>query len=147
MKMNQLILLLLLLSFISCAEKDKLMAKFVKCVNDQVGKKYLEDLNSRGPLVFSNAGLIWYCRDVAGFEKATTIYVSWKNVKKPKVGAYVYGITKDTGVSVSTDLLGVVVSTYPTKVVAGDPEKGILTKHELQFKKDYLRVEYIYVDF
>ena len=146
MKINQLILFLLL-TFISCDSKDKLMANFVKCAINQIGKTYLEELNSRGPSVFSNSGLIWYCRDVAGFPKASTIYVSWKNVKVPKVGAYALGITRDTGVSVSGDDLGIIVSLNPTLVVVGDPEKGILTKQLLQFKKQYLRVEYIYVDF
>ena len=32
-------------------------------------------------------------------------------------------------------------------VVAGDPEQGILTEHLLEFKRDYLWVEYQYVDF
>ena len=123
------------------------MSNFVKCVNDQVGKKYLEELNSKGPSVFSNAGLIWYCRDIAGFKKASTIYISWRDIKRPRVGAYVYGITKENGASVSGPLLGVVVSINPTYVVAGDPEKGILTKHILQLKTEYIRVEYQYVDF
>ena len=138
------IIVILLLSLVCGQSKEILMKFFVKCVKDQIGKTYLEELNSKGPDVFSNAGLIWYCRDVAGFPKATTIYVSWKDVKVPKVGAYVYGITKYTGSSVSSDLLGVIVSTNPTMVVAGDPEKGILTKHLLEFTKEYLWVEYQY---
>ena len=146
MLIKQLIMLLLLL-FIFCDSKEEMMEKFVQCANDQIGKTYLEELNSKGPEVFSNAGLIWYCRDVAGLNKASTIYVSWKDVKQPKVGAYVYGIKKYNGASVSTDLLGIIVSLNPTMVVAGDPEKGILTEHLLEFKKDYLWVEYQYVDF
>ena len=146
MLIKQLIMLLLL-SFIFCDTKEEMMEKFVQCANDQIGKTYLEELNSKGPEVFSNAGLIWYCRDVAGLNKASTIYVSWKDVKQPKVGAYVYGIKKYNGASVSTDLLGIIVSLNPTMVVAGDPEKGILTEHLLEFKKDYLWVEYQYVDF
>ena len=140
------LIMLLLLSLVFCYSKEEMMEKFVKCANDQIGKTYLEQLNSKGPEVFSNAGLIWYCRDVAGLPKASTIYVSWKDVKQPKVGAYVYGITKYTGTSVSGDLLGVIVSVNPTMVVAGDLEKEILTKHLLEFKKDYLWVEYQYVD-
>ena len=140
------IIVILLLSLVFCQSKEVLMKFFVKCVKDQIGKTYLEELNAKGPDVFSNAGLIWYCRDIAGFPKTTTIYVSWKDVKEPKVGAYVYGITKFTGSSVSADLLGVIVSTNPTMVVAGDPEKGILTKHLLEFTKEYLWVEYQYVD-
>ena len=144
--MNQLIIMFLLLSTIFCDSKEEMMEKFVQCANDQIGKTYLEELNSNGPEVFSNRGLVWYCRDVAGLPKASTIYVSWKDVKQPKVGAYVYGITKYNGASVSADLLGIIVSINPTMVVAGDPEKGIVTKHLLEFKKDYLWVEYQYVD-
>ena len=144
--MMKQIITILIFSLIFCQSKEEMMENFVQCVNDQIGKTYLEQLNSKGPEVFSNAGLIWYCRDVAGLPKASTIYVSWKNVKQPKVGAYVYGITKYTGTSVSSDLLGVIVSVNPTMVVAGDLEKEILTKHLLEFKKDYLWVEYQYVD-
>ena len=144
--MMKQIITILIFSLIFCQSKEEMMENFVQCVNDQIGKTYLEQLNSKGPEVFSNAGLIWYCRDVAGLPKASTIYVSWKDVKQPKVGAYVYGITKYTGTSVSGDLLGVIVSVNPTMVVAGDLEKEILTKHLLEFKKDYLWVEYQYVD-
>ncbi len=144
--MMKQIITILIFSLIFCQSKEEMMENFVQCVNDQIGKTYLEQLNSKGPEVFSNAGLIWYCRDVAGLPKASTIYVSWKDVKQPKVGAYVYGITKYTGTSVSSDLLGVIVSVNPTMVVAGDLEKEILTKHLLEFKKDYLWVEYQYVD-
>ena len=140
------LIMLLLLSLVFCYSKEEMMEKFVQCANVQIGKTYLEELNSRGPEIFSNAGLIWYCRDVAGLPKASTIYVSWKDVKQPKVGAYVYGVTKYTGTSVSADLLGIIVSVSPTMVVAGDPEKGVLTEHLLEFKKDYLWVEYQYVD-
>ena len=145
MKMVYLIIIILIF-LISCQSKDQMMAEFVTCVNNQVGKTYLEQLNAKGPDEFSNAGLIWYCRDVAGFPKISTIYVSWKNVKVPKVGAYVYGIIKENGPSVTTDLLGVIVSINPTMVVAGDQEKNILTKHLLELKKNYIRVEYLYVD-
>ena len=144
--MMKQIITILIFSLIFGQSKEVVMENFVQCVNDQIGKTYLEQLNSKGPEVFSNAGLIWYCRDVAGLPKASTIYVSWKDVKQPKVGAYVYGITKYTGTSVSGDLLGVIVSVNPTMVVAGDLEKEILTKHLLEFKKDYLWVEYQYVD-
>ena len=146
MKVNILILLFIL-SFISCKDKDEMMADYVQCAKNQVGKTYLEELNSKGPNVFSNAGLIWYCRAQAGLSTSSTIYVSWKDVKQPKVGANVYGITKFNGASVSDDLLGVIVSVNPTMVVAGDPEKGILTEQLLEFQKEYLWVEYQYVDF
>ena len=140
------LIILLLLTFIFCKTKDEMMSDFVKCANDQVGKEYLEAPSSRGPLIFSNSGLIWYCRDVAGLPKASTIYVSWKKVPNPKIGAYVYGILKDTGVSVSSETLGIIVSLNPTMVVAGDPDKGVLTRHILDPKKNYLRIEYQYVD-
>ena len=140
------LIILLLLTFIFCKTKDEMMSDFVKCANDQVGKEYLEALSSRGPLIFSNSGLIWYCRDVAGLPKASTIYVSWKKVPNPKIRAYVYGILKDTGVSVSSETLGIIVSLNPTTVVAGDPDKGVLTRHILDPKKNYLRIEYQYVD-
>ena len=141
------LIVIVLLSLFYCDSKDLLMAKFVQCAKDQVGKIYLEALSSRGPDVFSNSGLIWYCRDVAGLPKASTIYVSWADVKQPKVGAYVYGITRYTGASVSADSLGIIVSLNPTMVVVGDPDQGILVKKKLEFKKDYLWVEYQYVDF
>ena len=140
------LILLILLSLTYCKTKDEMMEDFVKCAKDQVGKTYLEELNSRGPSVFSNSGLIWYCRDVAEMPKASTIYVSWKKVPNPKIGAYVYGILKDNGASVSGDQLGIIVSLNPTMVVAGDPEKGVLTEHVLEPRKEYLRIEYLYVD-
>ena len=146
MKVNNLILLFLV-SLISCKTKDEMMADYVQCAKNLVGKTYLEELNSKGPKEFSNRGLVWYCRAQAGLSTSSTIYVSWKDVKQPKVGANVYAITKFNGASVSADLLGVIVSVNPTMVVAGDPEKGILTKHLLEFQKEYLWVEYQYVDF
>ena len=141
------LLLLILLSLIYCKTNDEMMEDFVKCAKDQIGKKYLEEYKSRGPSVFSNSGLIWYCRDVAEMPKATTIYVSHRRIPNPKIGAYVYGILKDNGASVSGEHLGIIVSLNPTMVVAGDPEKGILTKHILQPQKNYLRIEYLYVDY
>ena len=144
MKIYHLILLLLI-SYTLCS-KEKMMSEFVKCANAQVGKEYTEEDN-RGPNKFSNSGLVWYCRGVAGLSTSGTIYVSWKNVKKPKVGAYVYGITKYNGPSVSTESLGIIVSINPTIVVAGDKEKGVLRRQPLVFKKQYLDIEYHYVDF
>ena len=140
-------LLLILLSLIFCKTKEQMMKDYVKCANEQVGKTYLEELNSRGPSVFSNSGLIWYCRAEAGLSTSGTIYVSWKDVKKPVVAANVYGIKTFNGASVSADDLGVIVSVNPTMVVVGDPEKGILTKKLLEFKREYLWVEYQYIDF
>ena len=88
------ILLLIFLSLAYSKTNDEMMEDFVKCAKDQVGKKYLDELNSMGPSVFSNAGLIWYCRDVAEMSKASAIYVSWKRVPNPKIGA-IYGVIKD----------------------------------------------------
>ena len=136
----------LLLAIIYCEVTQAMMDDFVRCANKQVGKEYSEEGNNRGPNVFSNRGLIWYCRDYAGFPKTSTIYISWKRVAKPKVGAYVYGIINDNGVSVSADGLGIIVAVDPTIVVAGDEEKGILTRQLLNPKKEYLRLEYIYAD-
>ena len=81
------------------------------------------------------------------FSSTSTIYVSWKDEKKPKVGAHVYGITKINGPSVSSDALGIVVATNPTIVVAGNKSKRILTRQLLKFTKEYIRVEYHFVDF
>ena len=140
------LILLLIISLIYCKTNEELMRDFVKCAKDQVGKKFSTELGSRGPSVFNNPGLIWYCRIKAGFKKISTIYVSWKNVKKPKIGAYVEGVLKDDGKSISGDNLGVIVSLNPTTVVAGDPQKGVLTRHVLKPQKNYLRLEYIYLD-
>ena len=141
----KILLLLLILGLSFCKNEDK-MDLFVKCANNQVGKQYLEELSSRGPNIFSNSGLVFYCRDEAGLSLGT-IYVSWKRVPNPKIGAHVYGVTIDRGTSVSADNLGIIVSLNPTMVVAGDEDKGILTKHVLNPQKQYLRIEYHYVDF
>ena len=134
MKMAYFIIFLLS-SIISCKETEKMRTKYLKCVNGQIGKPFLEDI-SRGPDNFSNAGLIWYCRKVTGLPKTSTIYVNWKDVKKPIIGAHIYGIAKLNGPSVSTDLLGVIISLNQTYIVNGDIEKGILTKHKLELKKN-----------
>ena len=136
----------LLLSIIYCNVSQEMMDYFVLCAIKQIGKEYSEDGDNRGPSVFSNRGLIWYCRDYAGFPKISTIYLSWKKVANPKIGAYVYGITKDNGASVSADNLGIIIAVEPTVVVAGDEDKGILTRQLLNPKKKYLRLEYIYAD-
>ena len=51
------LLLLILLSLAYCKTNEEMMKDFVKCAKDQIGKEYLEELNSRGPSVFSNSGL------------------------------------------------------------------------------------------
>ena len=140
------LIFILLLALIYCEVSQAMMDDFVRCANKQVGKEYSEVGDNRGPDVFSNRGLIWYCRDYAGFPKTSTIYLSWKRVPKPKVGAYVYGIIKDNGASVTADGLGIIISVNPTSVVAGNEEKGVLTRQLLVPKKEYIRLEYIYAD-
>ena len=141
------IIFFLLIDLTYCKTKEELMRNFVKCAKNQIGKKYSEELGSRGPSQFNNPGLVWFCRSVAGFPLIKTIYISWKRVKEPKVGAYVEGVLTDNGKSISGDNLGIIVSLKPTTVVGGDPEKGVLTKHVLKPKKNYIRLEYIYIDF
>ena len=121
------------------------MTDFVKCANTQIGRLFTEEDN-RGPFKFSDAGLIWFCRGVAGLDNSGAIYVPEKDVKAPKVGAYVFGITKIINGSVSADLLGIIVSINPTVVISGNKKLGVLTRHNLKFEKEYIRVEYIYVD-
>ena len=87
-----LLLLLSLISFALCSNEKK-MTDFVKCANTQIGRLFTEEEN-RGPFKFSDPGLIWYCRGVAGLDNSGAIYVPEKDVKAPKVGAYVFGITK-----------------------------------------------------
>ena len=137
----------LLLAIIYCEVTKEMMDEFVRCANKQVGKEFSEEGNNQGPSVFSNRGLIWYCRDYAGFPKSSTIYISWKRVPKPKVGAYVYGIIKEMGDCVDSDNVGIIINVDPTIVVAGDEKKGVLTTQLLNPKKDYLRIEYIYANF
>ena len=141
------IIFYLLIAITYCKTKDQLMRDFVKCAKKQIGKKYYEEVDYRGPSQFCNSGLICYCRSVAGFPPLKTIYISWKRVKEPKIGAFVEGILKDNGNSVSGDNLGIIVSVKPTIVVGGDPKKGVLTRHVLKPTKNYLRLEYIYIDF
>ena len=141
-----LLFLISLISYALCANEEKMNA-FVQCANAQVGKEYTED-DVRGPEKFSNSGLVWYCRAVAGLDISGTIYVSWKDAKKPKIGAHVYGIIRYiTGSCVETENLGIIVAINPTIVVAGDKSQGILTRQLLTFEKPYIRVEYHYVDF
>ena len=146
MKSLNFYILFILFSVILCKTKAKMMLDFALCAKDQIGKPYVT-YDSRGPDSFSNSGLVWYCRGVAGLSTSSTIYVSWKRVKNPLVGAHIYGITKDNGASVSGDCLGVVVQTGPTLVVAGDEEKGVLVSKEFIPDPKYIRIEYHYVDF
>ena len=141
------IIFLILITFIFCKTKEEKMADYIKCANQQVGKKFTDNPKARGPDEFNGSSLIWYCRMMAGFDIGSTIYVNWKDVKYPKAGSNVFGITKDNGKSVSTEKLGIVVSENPTMVVVGDEEQGIIVKKELVIKKKYIRVEYQYVDF
>ena len=141
------IILYLLIALIYCKTTDEYMRDFVKCAKNQIGKKYYEDVDIRGPYQFCNSGLVSYCRSVAGFPELKTLYISSKRVRGPKVGAFVEGIIKDYGYSVYGDILGIIVSVNPTIVIGGDPVKGILTRHVLKPTKNYIRLEYIYLDY
>ena len=146
MKLINLCILFLILSIIICKTKDEKMLDFAKCAEDQIGMPYV-NYDARGPSEFSNSGLVWYCRAVAGLSKASTIYVSWKTVKEPKIGCHVYGITKDKGASVEGDCLGVIVGVNPTIIVQGDETKGVLISKQFTPDPKYIRTEYQYVDF
>ena len=145
MKSITLIISFLFLSIISCKTKEEMMKDFAKCSYDQVGKPFVP-YDARGPDEFSNSGLVWYCRDVAGLSKISTIYVSWKKVPKPKVGAHVFGVIKESGSSVTADCLGVIVKDSPPYVVQGDSSKGNLVYQPLKTDPKYIRIEYHYVD-
>ena len=146
MKSITLIISLLFLSSISCESKEDLMLSFAKCARKQVGKPFVT-YDASGPDKFSNSGLVWYCRAEAGLSKSSTIYVSWKRVPKPKIGAHVFGITKDKGASVESDSLGVIVNVNPTYIVQGDIAKGTLVLKNFEENPKYIRTEYHYVDF
>ena len=60
----------------------------------------------------------------------------WKDVKKPKVGGNIYGITKYNGGSVSTDSLGVIISANLKIIVVGIEELDVLARQRLVFKKN-----------
>ncbi len=141
-----IILILLSFTLSLCKTKEQLMLDFANCARHQVGKPYTTE-DVRGPDKFSNSGLVWYCRDAVGLSKASTIYVSWKRVKEPKIGCHIYGITKDTGTSVSGPCLGIVIGVNPTLVVQGDETKGVLVKKKFVEDPKYIRTEYQYVDF
>ena len=73
------IIFFLLIAFIYCKTKEESMKDFVRCAKKQIGKKYSEEIGSRGPYKFNNPGLIWYCRSQAGFPLIKTIYSISKN--------------------------------------------------------------------
>ena len=146
MKIISLIISLLFLSIISCKSKEEMMQDFANCALNQVRKPYVT-YDARGPDKFSNSGLVWYCRAQAGLSKSSTIYVSWKKISKPKVGAHVFGIIKDNGASVSSDCLGVIVRDNPPYVVQGDESKGTLAYKPFKPNPNYIRTEFHYVDF
>ena len=146
MKFFNFYILSILLSIIACKTKSEKMLDFAKCAKEQIGKRYVT-YDSRGPKSFSNSGLVWYCRKQAELSASSTIYVSWKRVKEPIVGAHVYGIIKENGASVSGDCLGIIVSVNPTMIVAGDKDKEVLISKKFKPDPKYLRIEYQYVDF
>ena len=143
MKINQLILLFLL-SFISCTSDGRKMARFVRCISEQVGKKYNPD--TENPFEFSNEGLILYCRNQAGFPEVPNLFDRTKTVRTPQMGVFAYGIIENNEVLVSYDLLGVVISSHPTYIVSVDPRKLLVFKQELTnvIKPKYTKMEYHY---
>ena len=142
----QIILSIICFSLFLCKTKDELMLDFANCARHQIGKPYVTT-DSRGPDKFSNSGLVWYCRAAVGLSTTSTIYVSWKRVKEPKIGCHVYGITKELGSSVSTVSLGVIIGVNPPIIVQGDEKKGILVRNQFVEDPSYIRTEYHYVDF
>ena len=102
--------------------------------------------NSENPFVFSNEGLILYCRNQAGLIEVSNLFDRNKTVRTPKIGVFVYGIIEHNEVLVSYDLLGVVISSHPTYIVSVDPRKLLVFKQELTnvIKPKYTKMEYHY---
>ena len=144
--MKSILILFLSFSIIFCKTSEEKMRDFANCARAQIGKPYV-NYDARGPSEFSNTGLVWYCRTVAGLSTTGPIYVSWKKVPKPKIGCHVYGIVKDKGASVDTEGLGIVIGVNPTIVVQGDATKGVLTVKKFVEDPKFVRTEYIYLDF
>ena len=74
MKSLHSLTIFLLLSIISCKATEEQMQEFAKCAKDQIGKPFVTT-DSRGPDSFSNSGLVWFCRGVAGLSTSSTIYL------------------------------------------------------------------------
>ena len=144
--MKSILILFLSFSIILCKTSEEKMRDFTNCARAQIGKRYV-NYDARGPSEFSNTGLVWYCRALAGLSTKGPIYVSWKKVEKPKIGCHVYGIVKDKGASVDTEGLGIVIGVNPTIVVQGDASKGVLVSKKFIEDPKYVRTEYIYLDF
>ena len=143
--MKSIIILFLSFSIIFCKTSKEMMKDFTKCAKAQIGMPFV-NYDARGPKEFSNTGLVWYCRALAGLSTKGPIYVSWKKVEKPKIGCHVYGIVKDKGASVDTENLGVIIAVNPTIIVQGDESKGILISKQFIEDPKYVRTEYIYLD-
>ena len=144
--MKSILILFLSFSIIFCKTSEEKMRDFTKCAKAQIGMPFV-NYDARGPKEFSNTGLVWYCRALAGLSTKGPIYVSWKKVEKPKIGCHVYGIIKDKGASVDTEGLGIVIGVNPTIVVQGDASKGVLVSKKFIEDPKYVRTEYIYLDF
>ena len=144
--MKSIIILFISFSIIFCKTSKEMMKEFTKCAKAQIGMPFV-NYDARGPKEFSNTGLVWYCRALAGLSTKGPIYVSWKKVPKPKIGCHVYGIVKDKGASVDTEGLGIVIGVNPTIVVQGDATKGVLTVKKFVEDSKFVRTEYIYLDF
>ena len=144
--MKSIIILFLSFSIIFCKTSKEMMKDFTKCAKAQIGMPFV-NYDARGPKEFSNTGLVWYCRALAGLSTKGPIYVSWKKVEKPKIGCHVYGIVKDKGASVDTEGLGIVIGVNPTIVVQGDASKGVLVSKKFIEDPKYVRTEYIDLDF
>ena len=140
-----LLFLLSLISFALCSDIKKI-EDFVKCANKNIGVLFREEEN-KPPFKFTDPGLVSYCRGQAGLDNSGPFYAPEKDVKAPKVGALVFGITKTIkGSSVAYDYLGIIVSINSINVVSGNKNYGVFTRKSLKFEKEYIRVEYIYVD-
>ena len=73
------------------------------------------------------------------------IYILKKT--KPKFVAHVFGVIKDSGASVNSDCLGVILNDNPPYVIQRDLSKGTLAYKSFKNNPEYIRTEYHYVIF
>ena len=142
----KILILILLLSFILCDDAlDQKYNEYKKCIKEQIGKPF--SISGEGPDTFSHQGLVRYCRKQAGLSALPTIYISWKKFKEPMEGDLVYGIKKEYGDAVDTDLLGIVYNgkTNPITVISGSQGTN-LHVNKLKLLRKYIRIEYIRLD-
>ena len=128
MKITQLILLFLL-SFISCKRNEKKMPQFVRCLEIEEAKIYEPESE---PPFDSIEGLVSYCREKAQIPVDLNFFNRNKKIRFGKIGAFYYGINEKDDIVISYDLLGIVISTYPTKVVSVDPIKKVIFRKEIE---------------